>query len=300
MKKHIFALLFSMMAANLAWSQCQVCNNGNLTEVNAVWINDPGPEEGIKWSGTAANWNIDVTPEDRSNADGNLNFYGTSGNIVGWRPLLLKGASSNLMVNGTGSSYFSGSLGVGTHTPTDQLQVYKADDVFLRITSATNNKKAGIYLNNYDRRWDILNDGANGEYFVIRDGTLAVDRFIIGSNGNVGIGATTIDAKLTVAGKIHSREVKVTVNAGADHVFKDNYQLQELEKLEAFIKENKHLPEIAPEKEMLEKGVEVGEFQMKLLQKIEELTLYVIELKKESDQQKKEIERLTLRNDYFK
>lgn len=292
MKKYLFTLLFFMTATNLTWSQSQSFNNGNLTEVNAVWINDPGPEEGIKWSGTAANWNIDVTPEDRTNADGNLNFYGISGNIVGWRPFLLKGASSNLMVNGTGPSYFMGNLGVGTHTPTSQLQVYKADDVFLRITSATYNKKAGIYLHNYDRRWDLLNDGANGEYFVIRDGTLAIDRLVISSSGNVGIGTTTPDSKLTVAGKVHSREVKVTVTAGADHVFKDDYQLRELKKLEAFIKENKHLPEIAPEKEMLEKGVEVGEFQMKLLQKIEELTLYVIELKKESDQQKKEIERL--------
>ena len=66
------------------------------------------------------------------------------------------------------------------------------------------------------------------------------------------------------------------MQAGADHVFQKDYHLLELEKLEAFIKENKHLPEIAPEKEMLEKGVEVGEFQMKLLQKVEELTLYII------------------------
>ena len=100
-----------------------------------------------------------------------------------------------------------------------------------------------------------------------------------GSNyfaGRVGIGTNTPDAKLTVSGKIHSREVKVTVNAGADHVLQDNYHLLELKKLEDFIKENKHLPEIPSEKEMLENGLEVGKFQIKLLQKVEELTLYII------------------------
>ena len=104
---------------------------------------------------------------------------------------------------------------------------------------------------------------------------------VLSRDGNIGVGTAIPDAKLTVAGKIHSREVKVTVNAGADHVFKDDYPLPQLEKLEAFINENQHLPEIAPEKEMIENGVEVGEFQIKLLQKIEELTLYIINQQKE-------------------
>ncbi|MDN5215694.1 tail fiber protein [Fulvivirgaceae bacterium BMA12] len=97
--------------------------------------------------------------------------------------------------------------------------------------------------------------------------------------GSVGIGAPAPDAgfKLTVAGKMDAREVKVTVNAGSDFVFEEHYPLMELEELQAFIKENKHLPEIAPEKEMLENGVEVGKFQIKLLQKVEELTLYIID-----------------------
>ena len=54
-----------------------------------------------------------------------------------------------------------------------------------------------------------------------------------------------------------------------------------LEELQAFINENQHLPEIAPAKEMVKNGVEVGEFQIKLLQKIEELTLYIINQQKE-------------------
>ena len=94
--------------------------------------------------------------------------------------------------------------------------------------------------------------------------------------GNVGIGTITPDAKLTVAGNIHSREVKVTINAGADFVFENDYELPSLESIEHYIKENKHLPEITSAKEMEKEGILLGDMNIKLLQKIEELTLYTI------------------------
>jgi hypothetical protein len=101
------------------------------------------------------------------------------------------------------------------------------------------------------------------------------------NSGKVGIGTSTPTELLEVAGTIRAREVKVEVNAGADHVFKSDYNLLKLEEVEAFVKENKHLPEIPSEKEMQENGLSVNEFQIKLLQKIEELTLYVIDLEKQ-------------------
>ena len=101
--------------------------------------------------------------------------------------------------------------------------------------------------------------------------------------GKVGIGTTTPQAKLTVAGDLHAQEIRVKLNAGgADFVFEEDYNLPKLEEVEEFIKNNKHLPEIASEAEMLQNDVNVAEFQIQLLQKIEELTLYVIELKKEN------------------
>lgn len=80
--------------------------------------------------------------------------------------------------------------------------------------------------------------------------------------------------------KIVAEEVTIQVGAGADFVFQEDYNLKALSELESFIQENKHLPEIPSEKQMQEEGLSVNEFQIKLLQKIEELTLYSIQQEK--------------------
>ncbi len=97
---------------------------------------------------------------------------------------------------------------------------------------------------------------------------------------------------MVVQGKIESKEVKVTTTPTADFVFEENYALPSLESVEKHIKEKKHLPEIASAKEMKKEGVNIGEFQIKLLQKIEELTLYTIEQNKQLIEQNKKITHL--------
>ena len=97
---------------------------------------------------------------------------------------------------------------------------------------------------------------------------------------------------LNVAGTINAREVKIEINAGADFVFSSDYQLRSLSEVETFVKENRHLPEIPSEKQMVENGLNVNEMQIKLLQKIEELTLYVIEQNKQNKDQQKQIDEL--------
>lgn len=100
--------------------------------------------------------------------------------------------------------------------------------------------------------------------------------------GNVGIGTTSPDTKLTVNGSIHSKEVKVDLNVpGPDYVFEKNYNIRPLAEVENYIAINKHLPEIPSAKSMGQNGINIGELNMKMLQKIEELTLYLIEKDKQ-------------------
>ncbi|MBC7936608.1 MAG: hypothetical protein H7Y86_14755 [Rhizobacter sp.] len=102
---------------------------------------------------------------------------------------------------------------------------------------------------------------------------------IIANNGNVGIGTSNPTYKLSVNGNIRSKEV-VVESGWADYVFEEGYTLTSLKETEKFILENKHLPGIPSAKEIRENGLALGKLQTKMMAKIEELTLHVIELEK--------------------
>jgi hypothetical protein len=108
-------------------------------------------------------------------------------------------------------------------------------------------------------------------------------------NGNMVIGAGSINPatgySLSVDGKIIAEEIKVQLSTGwPDYVFSSNYKLMPIEELENSINKNKHLPNIPSAADITaEKGFELGEMNRKLLEKVEELTLYIIQLKKENN-----------------
>ncbi|MFI0431487.1 hypothetical protein ACGLWY_18605, partial [Mariniflexile sp. HMF6888] len=98
------------------------------------------------------------------------------------------------------------------------------------------------------------------------------------NTGNVGIGTNIPDSKLTVKGSIHSEEVKVDLSVPApDYVFKSGYNLTPLQKLQEYIITHGHLPNMPSAKDMETHGIELGIMNMKLLEKIEELTLYILQ-----------------------
>jgi hypothetical protein len=130
--------------------------------------------------------------------------------------------------------------------------------------------------------------GAIGFWRYNQSTTNWENRMLITESGSIIVGNVTIPTgnpyKMYVEQGILTEKVKVAV-AGSTHwsdfVFDDNYSLRPLDEVENFISENKHLPEIPSADEVVENGIDVATMDAKLLQKIEELTLYVIQQQKE-------------------
>jgi len=126
----------------------------------------------------------------------------------------------------------------------------------------------------------IASDTAQNGRFAFLDRDIATERVSILNTGNVGIGTTTPTERLHVVGNIR---VTGTITYGApetdvpDYVFDPNCKLMTPEDLGKFVAREKHLPNVLAASEMKEKGLNLSEFQMKLLEKIEELTLYTVQ-----------------------
>lgn len=186
------------------------------------------------------------------------------GNIDHWNAIVIRPDNRN--------------IGIDTPSPSKKL------DVVGRLKfRAEGNSTAGFWLTG--------NDGVEkafvGQLEVSSDDAVGIWhgnawRFAVHKNGKIGIGIGTANpnAKLEVNGDIHAKEVRVNLIGWPDFVFKNDYILPSLEAVEAHIKAHGHLKDIPSEAEVKENGINLGEMDAKLLQKIEELTLYIIALNK--------------------
>ncbi|MBV6646555.1 MAG: hypothetical protein KI790_13955 [Cyclobacteriaceae bacterium] len=179
-------------------------------------------------------------------------------------------------------------IGLGTNNPKGDMELYGSTQRMIFSNAATNQERSARI-----EFWETASGGFSGAHFALQyDGTkdalrfkgkngsnLDQDLMIVKRNGQVGIGTTSPDAKLTVKGEIHCEEITVDLNIpGPDYVFEDDYDLRPLEEVKAFIKANHHLPEVPSAQEMQTQGVNLVEMNMLLLKKVEELTLHQIEL----------------------
>ncbi|WP_157676780.1 hypothetical protein [Chryseobacterium sp. T16E-39] len=195
----------------------------------------------------------------------------------------------------------AGNVGIGIDNPQSKLEVNGFVTSKISSTTISPSNIGGLNINELGNNVFEMSFARDGQG-VVNIKTLLDNPIAIGTNntervriqastGNVGIGTKNPDQKLTVKGKIHAEDVIVDTNVPADYVFqkyydnyspiRNDYDMPDLLELESYIKENKHLPEIPSGKTIMKDGVKIGDFQMKLLQKIEELTLYMISQNKE-------------------
>jgi predicted DNA-binding protein YlxM (UPF0122 family) len=218
-------------------------------------------------------------------------------------------ASAQWQTSGSNIYYNNGNVGVGTPNPDQKLTVqggvairdnggadggqtlYVANTtpsgvnygaVVLAVGSGASYNTGGYFnasgasTNNFGVRV-VGPAAASGNYGIYVDAT-AQNYFA----GNVGIGTTNPQYLLSVNGQIGAKDVIVTNSGWSDYVFQPGYRLRPLSEVNAYIQANHHLPDIPSEAEVSEKGVSVNDMQKKLLAKVEELTLHMIQQEKDN------------------
>lgn len=190
-----------------------------------------------------------------------------------------------------------GHIGLGTANPLDALHMMDPDYPFIFLDVTTTNGNAGVtFLENSAYRGWIYYNGGNDQVVInAESGGGSRPDLVVKSDGRVGIGtsAPATGYALSINGKAVCTEVLVdNVVNWPDYVFSENYSLMNLSELEKSIKENNHLPGIPAAAEVENSGVLLGDMQKKLLQKVEELTLYTIEQDKQIRELQNKIEAL--------
>ncbi len=292
MKKLIFSLSLFLSFSSLVHAQWTTSGNNAFYSLSGnVGIGVANPTNKLDVAGVI---------NTQSYMTSALGFYIPStsngiNNVLGGNSLSFRtGNVDNRMVIDGG-----GNVGIGTGgpaavltiiNPTPVIQLFDKDfnphdgsSVGKLAFGAAGNEYASIEATRVSTNFDDLSNilfrtswsaGAGG------DG-VNIERMRISCTGNVGIGTINPQNKLDVNGTIHSKAVNIDLNGWNDYVFKKDYQLRPLSAVKAYIDQNQHLPEIPSQQEMIKNGLDVSEMNKLLMKKVEELTLYMIEMKEE-------------------
>jgi len=212
-------------------------------------------------------------------------FTNTVGNLnigIGTNALSQKGLGDNNVAIGNGvlNGLISGNQNTAIGSSAGEFATTGNGNIFLGYQAGRSEIGSNtLYIANTSTTTPLI-------YGDLTTNFLAVGQVAVADRA----AATSGGYKLLVKGGLLTEKIKVAV-AGtadwADYVFDPSYKLMPLDKVESFVKENKHLPNVPSAEEMTKNGIDIGKNSAKMMEKIEELTLYIIELKKEIDLLKK-------------
>lgn len=175
-----------------------------------------------------------------------------------------------------------GSVGIGTTSPSgSRFQVNATSGWAARFINNGSDVRAG-----YPNYGLFVSTSASGGEYLLQLNRSTTPIFQVNANGMAYLD-----------GALNARQIVVKTNVWADYVFDKQYQLMSLGDLQMYIEKNKHLPNIPSSKEVIESGISIGDMQRKQMEKIEELTLYVIQLDRENKELKNEFNEVKARLD---
>ncbi len=258
--------------------------DGNYVQIGE-WENDDMLSfRATRYKFTTAKVGIGVIPQYNLDVQGKL-YLRTVDRVNNWGYSYLYWPGHSLVMGSPSgqNAHVSIDLKPGGYTGTtlgSKICLFTATAPNVHEQKIEINSKGNVWFNT-SGKFGIGTD--NPRYTLDVTGITHVNNLI--TDSYVGIMTTAPLYPLDVRGAIRANEIVVDIVSGADYVFEDSYPLRSVEDLASYIGTNKHLPEIPSAQEMETNGVSVSNMQIQLLQKIEELTLYMIN-------QEKEIQRL--------
>jgi len=282
---YLTTIFFCSMTAHAQWTlNGNVLSTGNLVGIGTgtdVPVNNLEVRGGITASGSIVCNGGDIYISRQSDPWG----YVVRPGVPGFKNLQFScagaGSLDNLCLNSL-LSYTTGRFVINNTSPGSSLDLYFPPDATV---------KSGIFLHTPTF---VNTANAQASYFIkAQDGGTGTLQFIVHGDGTTGINTDVIPGyTLSVNGPGIFTKLVVKSNIWADYVFDSAYKLRPLEKVGEYVKANHHLPEIPSADSVSKAGIDIGDNQAALLKKVEELTLYMIQLNETVKQQQEKISQL--------
>lgn len=218
--------------------------------------------------------------------------------LVAWATTLLSPIAygQEWQSNGNDLYYDEGKVGIGTMSPDYRLDIGGSLSGGFGIGNGGDSGRIWTRYEDYSPNLIFYDYDDRGGIIRFRESPNTDDEddpehevMIVGWRGNIGINTLKPSERLAVDGKVKAKEVIVTETGWSDFVFEEGYEMPTLAEVKAHIEERGHLPGIPSAEEVERDGVRLGQMDAKLLQKIEELTLYVIEQQEQNRALQKQV-----------